>query len=82
MRKKTYPLYKLTRNRQIGYDVCNGFVIRAADEMQARRIAARNACDEGEDTWLFIELSTCEIIGRSIATTEECGVILRDFNAA
>lgn len=82
MRKKTYPLYKLTiLDKGPTYDYVRGFVIRAADEVQARHIAARHACDEGEDAWLFIERSTCDVIGRSIATTEECGVILRDFNA-
>lgn len=82
MRKKTYPLYKLTKIPQTGYDAAHGFVVRATSEHQARYIAARNAGDEGENTWLDPRGSSCEIIGRSIATTEECGVILRDFNAA
>jgi hypothetical protein len=59
------------------YDFKNGFVIRAADATQARKIAARNHSDEGEETWLDPKKSRC----RAVKEAGRAGVILTDFHA-
>ena len=70
-------LYLITRNKTKGYDVVNGFVIRAPSEESARMQASANAADEGHIIWLDSGRSTCDVI-----TGEgPIGIILRDFNA-
>ncbi len=41
------------------YDQCDGFVVQADDEAQARELAAGEAWDEGRDAWLSRLASTC-----------------------
>lgn len=63
------------------YDKAFGFVIRAATESDARRIAHESAGDEnrgGADPWLDPSLSTCEIL----IEDGEPGIIMRDFASA
>jgi hypothetical protein len=66
-----------------GYDVAEGFVIRAETEAQARRMAQEHGGDEcswwpaRHPTWLNEELTTCT----PLAEDGEAGVILRDFSA-
>lgn len=59
------------------YDANNGFVIRAHDAADARRMASENNGDEGAATWLDPDLSTCA----ELTDDGERGVILQDFNA-
>jgi hypothetical protein len=60
------------------HDKAFGFVIRAEDIGQARRIAQENHGDEGyAEPWLTSKLTSCELL-----TGEgEEGVIIRDFSA-
>ena len=70
------------------YDKAFGFVVRAEDELEARKLAAEHAGDEAPSTWfasdsdfnpwLDSNYSRClELTGEG-----EAGVILRDFAAA
>ena len=57
-----------------------GFVIRAADEAEARRIAEKEAEEEWQRApgyWLDASRSSCE----AVAVDGEPAVILADFNA-
>jgi len=60
------------------YDKTFGFVVSARTEEEARRVAASNASDEGQDAWAKPELSTCEIL----EATDEAEVIMEDFQGA
>jgi len=42
------------------YDKAFGFIISTVTEERARRIAAENAGDEGEDAWLNANTSSCK----------------------
>jgi hypothetical protein len=70
-------LWLLRRKRENGYDVHNGFVIRAESEDHARVVAGRAAGDEGELAWLRRSRSTCEEL---LADGNPC-IVLADFNA-
>lgn len=60
-----------------GYDVADGFIVRAKDHARARELAA-NACGcEGRDVWLNTARSTCRMLEREGRE----GVIMRDFHA-
>lgn len=59
------------------YDCADGFVIRATSETEARSLAAGQSGDEGAQTWLDAEGSTCEML----MTDGDVDVILRDYNA-
>lgn len=68
-------LWLLKRRAEPDYDEFGGFVVRAADEAQARRIAARRASEQG--IWSDPQQTTCKPLehdGRS-------GVVLVDFRA-
>lgn len=71
-----------------GYDVADGFVIRAKTEAEARAIAQANGGDErrgynlnGEyvqlQVWIDPEFSTCVPLNHK----GEPGLIMRDFHA-
>lgn len=60
------------------YDKAFGFVIRAATESDARRIAAGDAGDEGEEAWLDSSNSTCVTLDDG--DKEE--VVMRDLRSA
>jgi hypothetical protein len=67
------------------FDKCFGFVIRAASEADARRIADANAGDENrfsdaktKNPWLDSNYSTCEELGND----GEESLVLRDFASA
>lgn len=60
------------------YDKSFGFVIRAATEADARRIAAGESSDEGEDAWLNSSNSTCVTLDGNGPK----GVVMCDFAAA
>jgi len=60
-----------------GYDCSYGVVVRAKDEQQARLLAASVAGDEGTNTWLDPELTSCS----PLKATGPAGVVLQDFLA-
>ncbi len=45
-----------------GYDESDGFVVRAASEHEARKIASVNAGYEGRSVWLDASKSSCEVV--------------------
>lgn len=60
------------------YDKAFGFVVVAADAIDARELAAGNCGDEGEAAWINPEASTCvELLPGDLAR-----VVLRDFASA
>jgi hypothetical protein len=60
------------------YDKAFGFVVRAADEKDAREIAAGFSGDEGSGPWLNAALTSCA----EVLPDGDPGVILRDFASA
>jgi len=58
------------------YDVCDGFVIRAATEQQARALADWKHGDEGQ-IWMLPEEAFCE----ELTTDGPSMILLVDFNA-
>ena len=75
-------IYLLKRKAdRAGYDVANGFVVRANTAKKARLLASREAGDEGDIKWIRPKYSSLECIGECSSTMNEA-VILRDFNAA
>jgi hypothetical protein len=65
------------RHPRWGYDTSHGFVVRAADEADARNIAKFRCGDEGPDVWLNSSVTSCE----RLKGQGDPAVILRDFNA-
>ncbi len=65
------------RDDRWDWDCAYGFVVRAATEDHARRYAAGQAGDEGEDTWMSQAVTTCE----ELTQDGDPGVVLQDFNA-
>lgn len=60
------------------YDVTNGMVVRAESEERARKVAAAlTISDDGPETWLNPNGSTCDELTAHGAEM----VVLRDFNA-
>ncbi len=59
------------------HDVQNGVVVRAHSPYRARELTADNQGDEGYETWLDPEISSC----KSLKEEGSEGVICRDFNA-
>jgi len=57
-------LYELTRvDQQAGiYDVCDGGVVAARDETEARMLMSEVAWDEGAKLWLDSKRSNCTIL--------------------
>ena len=61
----------------IDYDWCDGFVVRAKNEVEARRQASEAAGAEGPGTWTDPRHSSCkELIKKGHA-----GIVLQSFNA-
>ena len=59
------------------WDSYDSFVIREETEQNARLRASTEAADEGADTWLNPELSTCkELIGKG-----KPEIVIGSFNA-
>lgn len=67
-------LWLLTRYAT-GTDEADGFVVRAPDEGEARRLASLRAGDEGSPAWLLPERSTCV----ELKLEGSRGVLLRSF---
>ena len=60
------------------YDKAFGFVLRAQNISQARRMASMNCGDEGEQAWLNARWSTCE----ELTSDGEPGFIMFDIHSA
>lgn len=69
-------LWLLKRTDRIGYDECDGFVVRAKTETDARALAAEQAGDEGKDVWLSPAVTCTELTAKG-----EPGIVLSSFNA-
>lgn len=71
-------LWLLKAKENNGYDVADGFVIRADTPKQARKLASKECGGEGKEIWLRAKHSICRGI-------ESCSgrhkVILIDFKA-
>ena len=57
------------------YDKAYGFMVRAKDAGEARRLASDQAGDEGRDAWLSEKYSTCVELQKS----GPASVLMRDF---
>ena len=68
-------LYLLERVDETDRDQCDGFVVRASSESEARFIASLAHGDEGETPWLTT--ATC----RELTGDGDRGVVLGSFNA-
>jgi hypothetical protein len=53
-----------------------GFVVRAEDELGARRLASSRAGDEGPESWLLPAHSTCV----ELQPDGSEGVVMEDYN--
>jgi hypothetical protein len=63
---KVYYLWqKPHRKNYSGYDAVTDMVVLAFDAAEARRLAAKEALAEGEETWLDTKRSGCEQAKRS-----------------
>lgn len=60
------------------YDIVRGFIVRATSVRQARKFAADSCGDEGKESWLNENLSTCNPITPESAGL---GIVMRDFRA-
>lgn len=73
-------LWKLIRTENDGaiYDCNNGFIVRAKDASEARKIASeRSFGDEGSACWTDSKRSSCE----KLSARGKPGIILTDFHA-
>jgi hypothetical protein len=68
------------------YDKAFGFVVRANDEEQARKLVARQAGDELRDNkknpWRDETLTSCKEIGNAKVPHGGAEILLRDFKSA
>jgi len=60
------------------YDIATWFIVRATSVRQARQFAADSCSDEGENSWLDKDKSTCTVLTPESAGL---GIIMRDFRA-
>ena len=73
-------LYKIgahNPDKELGYDCSYGFVVRAENEADARKLAATSTGDEGPEFWLDVGKSFC----KPVANDGQAGIILVDFLA-
>lgn len=70
-------LYLLKRFTHIDYDEISVFAVRADSEERARYLAGNEAADEGKETWLDKNKSSCE----EIKTEGKEEIITFSFNA-
>jgi hypothetical protein len=75
---RTLRPYLLKRvDEHVDYDEAAGFVVLAHDADEARSLASEQAWDEGADTWLNGDRTTCEVL----EPTGGARVVLRDQRA-
>jgi hypothetical protein len=70
-------LFLLSRRNGVGYDEYVAHIIRAEDALQARKMAASIAADEGTETWL----SASAVKVRQISADGPAEILLSSFNA-
>ena len=63
---------------QLKTSVATGFIVRATSPQQARKFASECCSDEGPQTWLNPQFSTCR---RLTPESAGLGIIMRDFRA-
>ena len=77
-RKIDMKLYLLTADYdRVYYDCFDRFIVRANDELEARKLAAAESSDEGEETWLDPKFSECQ----ELTSDGPVEIILGSFNA-
>jgi len=59
------------------YDCYHGFLVRANNEDEARRVASESAFDEGAEAWLDSNLSYCD----ELSLDGPLEILLSDFHA-
>ena len=74
----TLWLLRPVRQWEPWYDKMFGVVVRAPTREEARRLASKEAGDEGAAAWTDSSESTCE----ELAPEGPEGVIIKDFAAA
>ena len=73
-------LYKLTQNKNDGWDVFKGFVISAKSEQQAKEITMQRTRNNEYNVWVSDTKDIkCQYIGNYKFKTPK--IILEDFNA-
>ena len=73
-------LYKITQNKNTGYDVYSGFVIAAKSELEAKNIALKATDFNKWNTFVSqIKDIKCQLIGEYKFKTPK--IILADFHA-
>lgn len=61
----------------VKYDVTCGLIVSAHSPREARKLAAFQRGDEGEQVWLSTKRSTC----KELKANKKAGIVMRDFNA-
>jgi hypothetical protein len=70
-------LFILKRVTKVHYDENESFVIRARSHVHARKIASQWNGDEGSETWLNPQLSSC----KQLKNDGVYGVVIRNYKA-
>ena len=60
------------------YDKAFAFVVRAADESEARELASEDCGDEGREVWLDSTITSCDVLD----SNGPSHVICRDYASA
>jgi len=73
-------IFHLRRKGVTRYDEVSDFVVIAASQDEARRMASDDAGDEGAYTWVDPADSSCEVIGTALPDAVP-GPVVRSFHA-
>lgn len=73
-------VYHLSRKGVVHYDEVSDFVVVAASQDEARRMASDDAGDEGAYTWVYPDTSSCVAIGTALPDAVP-GPVVRSFHA-
>ena len=57
--KRQFYILRRTKKMSLQYDVIDSMLVCATSATEARKIAAKHYADEGVETWLKPEYSTC-----------------------
>lgn len=74
-------LWLIERTDNTDVDENIGHVIAAHQAIDARRIAAANACDEGGSPWWDERRSEIALIGEAVSKIKREGIVLTNFHA-
>jgi len=72
------PVNETLDSWMLWFNCMFGFVVRAEDELGARRLASSRAGDEGPESWLLPAHSTCV----ELRPDGPEGVVMEDYNSA